>query len=493
MSVGKYRAFITPVSRFDGELVGFRMTALSLTPIIKENAVTILSLIISNIFAIVVAYFIAVRSAKKLVDPILAIKKGTEIIGAGNLSYKIKVNTNDEVEELATSFNNMADRLSKLVNEVGEEKNKISAERNKFSIVLEGVLDGIFTLDYERRITLFNKAAQEITGLSEEEVIGRKCDEVLLIFRNKSRMAASDFCPLTPFNKDQIVFSDKNLKLVTSRRELYITMTSAVIKESKIADLGCIVTFRDSSKERELEEMKLDFVSMAAHELRTPLTTIRGYVSLLEGKIKDKITEEEVKFLERVSIASSQLASLVENLLDVSKIEHNTLELDIKPENWVDILQAAVESFEELSRQKKIKLILNAPQTKLPAVAVDKFRISEVISNLIANAINYTDENGKIEVTAVEENGMVKTTVSDTGAGIPARSIPHLFTKFYRVSGVLEQGSKGTGLGLFISKSIVNMHKGDIWVESELGVGSKLFFTLPIYIKDESSPKSLAS
>ncbi len=481
-----YRALFTPVRDTNNNVIAIRSTFIRLKPIVSDNTSTIITLILANLVTILVAYITAVKSSKKLVGPVLTIKKGTEIIGAGNLRYKINLQTNDELEDLASSFNEMAGKLNDLLSEVEKEKNKISAERNKFSIVLEGVLDGIFTLNYERRITLFNKAASEITGLTSEEVIGKKCDEVLIIFRNKTRLPSSDFCPLIPSEKDQIIFADKNLKLVTNKKELYISMNSAVIKEGKIADLGCIVTFRDSSKERELEEMKLDFVSMAAHELRTPLTTIRGYMSILEPRIKGKITEEEVKFLERVSISANQLASLVENLLDVSKIEHNTLELEIKPEEWVTIVNETINNFSELSKQKNIPIRFNPPKPSLPKVAVDKFRISEVLSNLLANALNYTEPDGLIEITLREKDGMVETSVKDTGCGVPERSIPHLFTKFYRVSGVLEEGSKGTGLGLFISKSIVTMHKGEIWVESELGVGSTFTFSIPIYKGEKS-------
>ncbi|MBI4091379.1 PAS domain-containing protein, partial [candidate division WWE3 bacterium] len=455
------------------------MSALSLRPIFEDSKNTIISLVLANMFTLMVAYLIAGINSKKLVDPILTIKRGTEIIGAGNLHYTIDVATKDETEDLADSFNKMSAKLKELIDEVSDEKNKISAERNKFSIVFEGVLDGLFTLDFDRRITLFNKSAQEITGLTKEEVMGKKCDEVLVIFRNKFRLSASDFCPLTPTEEDRIIFEDKNLKLVTRRKELFVSMTSAVIKEGKSANLGCIVTFRDSSRERELEEMKLDFVSMAAHELRTPLTTIRGYLSVIVPRMKDRITDEELNYLDRVGISAGQLSILVENLLDVAKIEHNTLKLEIKSENWLNIVRSVVEDFTDSAKQKNVKLKLIEPEDELPDVDVDRFRISEVLANLVANAINFTEADGEVTLNIKARNGMVETYITDTGIGIPDRSIPYLFTKFYRVSGILEQGSKGTGLGLFICKSIVGMHHGEIWVESKLGLGSTFAFSIP--------------
>ena len=171
----------------------------------------------------------------------------------------------------------------------------------------------------------------------------------------------------------------------------------------------------------------------------------------------------------------------------MSKIEHSSLEIEPAEEDWVKLVKTAVLGFEEFAKQKNIDLKYIEPTKKLPSVFVDVFRIAEVISNLVANAITYSKGNGKVEVRTYEEKGMVVTSVKDNGIGIPEKSIPHLFTKFYRVSGVLEQGSKGTGLGLYISKSIVNMHKGDIWVESELGVGSTFYFTVPVFKQDKTS------
>jgi signal transduction histidine kinase len=182
--------------------------------------------------------------------------------------------------------------------------------------------------------------------------------------------------------------------------------------------------------------------------------------------------------------ARSTLAALVENLLDVSKIEHNTLVIEVKKEDWTSIVRSVVREFDQIALQKKIKLNFEEPSYTISPAAVDKFRIAEVLSNLTANAINYTEAGGSVTVSIVEKDGRIETSVKDTGVGIPERSITHLFTKFYRVSGSLEQGSKGTGLGLYISKSIVNKHKGEIWVESKEGVGSTFTFTVPVY-KDE--------
>ena len=486
----RYRVLYSMIGNFEGKDSFIIMIALPLETIIADNNRTIGILVFANLITVVIALSFAMKNSKDLIDPIYTIKKGTEIVGSGNLDYKINVSTDDEITDLANSFNDMTKRIKTLLDEVSDEKNIASTERNKFFTVFEGVLDGILTLDYDRRITLFNKAAEEITGLSSKDVLGKKCDEVLLFFKNKVRLPSSEFCTLKEADKDQTIFSDNNLKLVTSKKDLFVSLTSSVIKEGKLANLGCILTFQDTTRERELEEMKLDFVSMAAHELRTPLTSIRGYISLLEPKIKGIINENDMKFLERIDISASQLSTLIENLLDVSKIEHDSLEIEVKKEEWVEIVEASVEGFKDLAKEKEIKLSFKEPKSTIPPVAIDKFRISEVLSNLLANALNFTNEGGEVTVTIGIDNGFIKTIIKDTGCGIPERAIPHLFTKFYRVTGILEKGSKGTGLGLYISKSIVSMHGGKIWVESKLGVGSSFSFTVPIFSMAEATKSS---
>jgi signal transduction histidine kinase len=234
--------------------------------------------------------------------------------------------------------------------------------------------------------------------------------------------------------------------------------------------------------------MKLDFVSMAAHELRTPLTSIRGYLSVLQEEIGEKLDRDQRSFLDKAFISSSQLAALVENLLSVSRIERGALKVQAEPSEWNPIVKEIFNNFTNLAQEKNVTLSLKTEED-LPSVMVDKFRISEVVSNLIANALQYTKPSGTVEVTTKKDKEGVLTQVRDTGQGIPASAIPKLFTKFFRVSGVLEQGSKGTGLGLYISKAIIDMHQGKIWVESELGKGSTFSFIVPL-AKEGTEPKA---
>lgn len=368
-----------------------------------------------------------------------------------------------------------------LAEELGGKTAEVEAERNKLQVIISGIHDGVIALDNDTRIVLVNPAAETITKLAEKEILGKPVDEIVRFLDNNNKKISSlEFCPIAKPSEDQVIFAKEYIRIQTPKNKTYVSVISSTIKESSAANLGCILTFWDVSREKQLEEMKIDFVSMAVHELRTPLTTIRGYISLLETEVAKKLNSQENQDLQKVKIAAKQLGSLVENLLNVSRIERGVLKLEVEPADMADLVNNVVAEFQDLAKQKKLKLIYKKPGASLSKAAIDKFRISEVLANLLSNAISFTKE-GKVEVTIKQSGNEVITTVADTGPGIPSAAVPNLFTKFFRVSGVLEKGSKGTGLGLFIAKSIVELHQGKIWVDTKLGKGSAFSFSIPVY------------
>lgn len=226
--------------------------------------------------------------------------------------------------------------------------------------------------------------------------------------------------------------------------------------------------------------MKLDFISMASHELKTPLTSIIGYLSVFTQENQNKVPKEELELIKRSLISAQQLLTLIQNILNVNKIEDEKMSVTIEQTDYVKVLSKAIDDLKPQANQKNILLSLTLPQQPVPKVLADPVRIGEVLTNLLANAINYTNPGGKVEISLNLSPNEITTTVSDTGIGIPKEAIPHLFNKFFRVSNQTQQANKGTGLGLYISKSIVEKHHGKVWVESEPGKGSQFSFTLPI-------------
>lgn len=362
--------------------------------------------------------------------------------------------------------------------EVVKRTQELSAEKNKLSLILSGVVDAVIAVDRDRRIILFNKAAENLTGYTMPEVFGKSLETVIRIVENATDIAAEVYCPVRSDNYEGISYHNEGLKLISSNgKQTFVNLLAGQITEGTYVNLGCILTLHDVSEERQLDEMKLDFVSMAAHELRTPLTSIKGYMYILLRDYKDIFNQEQMTILSRIDIASQRLASLVENLLNVTRIEKGQITLNMELIDWVKNIDEVITEIIVQAQDKMIQLEFIKPNESI-YVKVDKFRINEVMMNLLANAINYTSPKGKITVWLEKVGEEVITHIKDTGEGIPKEAIPHLFTKFFRVSGVLEQGSKGTGLGLYIAKSIVEIHKGKIWVESKLGQGSTFSFSL---------------
>lgn len=374
---------------------------------------------------------------------------------------------------------------AQLIHQLELDKIILSAERNKLSVVLAGIIDGVIALDQDKSIVVFNQAAARITGWTSSEVLDQPIDQFFTLMKNEEdEISLSKLCPeKVSDEKDRVVFRSSDVLLKTKTGKLKpVSITSATIKESDFADVSYIFTFVDLSSERELERMKLDFVAMAAHELRTPLTSIMGYLSILREETSDQLTEEYLGFIDRAVDSGKRLSALMENLLSITRIEKGTMTTQPKPIRWAELIRNKIAEFQGRAEQRGLDLLIKKPAQldHLPLVKADPLRISEVLNNLLDNAIIYTQQ-GQVTVFCEYQpkKNRVVTHIEDTGPGIPEESIPHLFEKFYRIAGPLEEGSKGTGLGLYISKEIVEMHGGEIWVESEEDRGTTFSFSLP--------------
>lgn len=372
--------------------------------------------------------------------------------------------------KLAESARNAAQFVPAL-RQLETERDIAIAARDKTNEILSSVIDGIVALDFNKNVILLNKAARELTGYSETEIQGRPIDQMIKLFSEQEEILPKTYCRGS-FNKPVKVVGKEGKQ---TKVNLMTTQAEGTVQ----TNLSCILILHDLSKEEELEQMKLDFVSMASHELKTPLTNIIGYLSVFIEENRPKLTKEQAELLDRSLVSARQLQALVENLLSVNKIEREQMAVSVEQVDLNAVLDKAVE---DLQNQAKLKnIILNyTKDATLPKVMADPLRLAEVINNLVANAISYTGAGGRVSVYSNSAPNEIVTTVEDTGVGIPAEAIPHLFNKFFRVSNTLQKGSKGTGLGLYISKSIIQKLNGRIWVESEPGKGSKFHFSLPI-------------
>lgn len=339
--------------------------------------------------------------------------------------------------------------------------------------ILSGIDDAIILAGEDQKVLLVNASAETLIGLPKDKIVGQSLSSIIKFYSKEQDITPALWKPQS--------LEDIKMKFVgqTASKDILVN-----IKVSNFTQcLGCswMISLHDISVEKGTEEMKMGFVSVAAHELRTPITSIKGYLDVFMNDYKDKLNEDQKGLLAHMKDNTDRLGILVENLLNVSRVERGSLSLNSEGTDWTALVNSTVEDLHERATEKNIQLEFKKPETPIPSVKVDKVRMSEVIANLITNAINYTNPNGKIIVSVEQKEHEIVTSVTDTGIGIPADAISHLFTKFFRVTDGLTQqaSSQGNGLGLYISKSIVEMHKGKIWVESTVGKGSTFSFSIP--------------
>lgn len=404
--------------------------------------------------------------------PLKDLINSTDSLGRGNFNHRIDIRSGDEFEEVGKSFNEMADKIAQVFQTTEKERDIAVAERGKFNEVLSSIIDGIIALDFNKNVAFANKTAEQLTGFTISELQGQPVDKLIHLYTDQEEIQSKTYCQEN--FKRPVNLIGKNGK--QTKVNLMSTKANGTVQ----SNLSCILALHDLSREEELERMKLDFVSMASHELKTPLTSIIGYLSVFNEENKGKLPKEEMELVDRSLISAQQLLALVQNLLNVDKVERDQMSVSPEPVDYLPILSKAVDDLKNQSSQKNIVLNLNLPSQGIPKVMADPIRTSEVLTNLISNAINYTNPGGKIEVSAALSPNEVTTVVSDNGVGIPKEALSHLFSKFFRVSNSSQKMSKGTGLGLYITKSIIEKLNGKIWVESELGKGSKFYFTLPL-------------
>src|SRR5215469_9342776 len=344
--------------------------------------------------------------------------------------------------------------------------------------VMDATSEGILLIGRDRVVGYHNRRFLDLFGLEREQIDGQPLASLHDVidhvfdepdeFRRKIDEADEGPDEVTRFPVKQHYPEVRDL-------EVY----SASVTDREDRDLGRLHAFRDVTKEREAERIKDEFVSLVSHELRTPLTSIKGYVDLLIDGDAGEVTEEQREFLEIVKSNSDRLVMLVNDLLDVSRIEAGRINLRLQPVDLVGSINEVATSLRPLMEQKRQPLRLELPED-LPNVRADRDRVAEIVTNLLSNAHKYTLEGGSITVRAQVVGHEVQVEVSDTGVGMTPDERDKLFTKFFRAQNPATQDVSGTGLGLNIVKSLVDKQGGRIWVTSEPMKGSTFTFTIPI-------------
>lgn len=366
-------------------------------------------------------------------------------------------------------------------------------EQRKSEIILNAIDDGVVLLDEQKTIQLMNPAASRITGWNAAEAIGLDYHSVVRLVDDKD--AAYDEA-LNPFNRvftESASIHDNTATILTPTNEhISLSLNLSPLRDEKGKVTAAVAVFRDVSEQRQEERQRAEFISTASHEMRTPVAAIEGYLALALNEKVSRIDPKARNFLEKAHESTQHLGKLFQDLLTSAKAEDGRLVSHPTVVEMGSFLEQISESF-KFSAQKKGLLLdftigasqedANGPNGQVVVrplyyVHVDADRLREVITNLFDNAVKYTP-SGKISIGLTGNNEVVQMFVKDTGPGIPATDIPHLFQKFYRVDNSATRTIGGTGLGLFICRKIVELYQGRIWVESELDKGSTFYINLP--------------
>lgn len=422
---------------------------------------------VGSLFILISTYLISyfyTQGAKKMATILEKLEKDQFNSGIGVADH--------DLEHLTNTF-------SLITEQIQQREGNFNKQEKKMETLLQALSEAVIALDQGGKVLIFNKTSEKFTGFTAQMVVGKHIDEILHIYGGDEKIIISNY--LAKPDELATIHRERGLQIRSQDGKIFhiaVSVTSVVFTDEE--NHGFILTFYDETNQKALEEMKLDFVSMAAHELRTPLTVIRGYAELLNSELGDKLSPEHQEHLHRLEYNAANLGTLIDNLLNVSRIERGSYKIEPQSLDLVSLVKNAVTDLLDQANSKGQNLSFVESAEKIPMVMADSSRINQVIANLITNAITYTPVGESIKVSLTPKGSFVSVSVQDTGIGIPKEALSKLFTKFFRVSSVLEQGSKGTGLGLFISKSIIAMHGGEINVESEVGKGSTFSFTLPV-------------
>ncbi|MEH7096441.1 cell wall metabolism sensor histidine kinase WalK [Neobacillus vireti] len=426
---------------------------------------------INNIFATGTAIALSITAvlgillAQTITRPIADMKKQALAMAKGNFSRKVKVYGQDEIGTLAVTFNHLTKKLQ-------EAQAMTEGERRKLSSVLSYMTDGVIATDRKGRVILINDPAAEMLNVSRETVLSQPIVELL------------DLDDTNTF-EDLLEENESLILDYSTKAERYILRAnfSIIQKETGFVN-GLIAVLHDITDQEKIDAERREFVANVSHELRTPLTTMRSYLeALADGAWQDP--EIAPNFLEVTRTETERMIRLVNDLLQLSKMDSTDYKLTKEWVNFVDFYNNIIDRF-EMSKEQNVTFKRKLPkQAIFVEVDEDEDKMTQVLYNIISNALKYSPEGGQVTFSIKEKEDKIIVSVSDQGVGIPKENIGKIFDQFYRVDKARTRKLGGTGLGLAIAQEMVKAHGGSIWATSEEGKGTKISFSLPYERSEE--------
>ena len=446
--------FWQPITDSIGEVEGSVVVASQLPNVIQWNDSSWYVLFATIVLSLLLISYVTGKMATKYTKPIEVATNTAIELAKGNYRARAYENPTDETMSLSTSINILARNLQ-------EMENSREMQQDRLSTLIENIGSGVLLIDSKGYVTLMNKAYKHLFNVSSSDFLYRLYYEVIP-YKEVIGIIEEIFITETSLKK-QIVLS-----LQIERK--YFEVYGAPIIGNHDEWKGIVLVFHDITELKHLEQMRQDFVANVSHELRTPITSIKGFSeTLLDGNLKDEKVLRD--FLTIILNESDRLQALIQELLELSKIENQEFSLTLTKLDINSLLADTITMFTRKAEEKGVHLQLEDTKESI-IIDGDLHRLKQVFINLISNAINYTPTSGSVTVSVREDAKNVYVKVKDTGIGIENEEIPRIFERFYRVDRARSRNSGGTGLGLAIVKHLVEAHKGYIRVKSKVGKGT---------------------
>ncbi|ASK61796.1 cell wall metabolism sensor histidine kinase WalK [Virgibacillus phasianinus] len=454
------RKFVRSVSlkNNSGEVVGAIFLEASMASVYKQLENINQIFLQGSILAVTVSALIGILIARTITKPIKEMRRQAQTMAKGDFSQKVNVYSLDEIGNLAETFNDLNDRLR-------HSQATTEEERRKLSSVLSNMSDGVIATDHKGAVTLMNDAAAKLVEEDPDDIKGRFLLDVLQLSDK-----IVDISELQDTGSMIIDYSDED--------DIFLVRANFSIISNEYEEItGFITVISDVTEQEKAEQERREFVSNVSHELRTPLTTMRSYIeALTEGAWEDK--EIAPKFLGVTQNETERMIRMVNDLLQLSKMDHKEYGLHKERTDFISYLHQIIDRF-DMNVSEKIDLKRDLPGGQY-FVYLDKDKMTQVLDNIISNAIKYSPDGGSIRFKVEKQKYQLIISIKDDGPGIAYEKLDKIFERFYRADKARNRKVGGTGLGLAIAKELVEAHHGRIWAKSKEGKGTTILFTLPL-------------
>ena len=392
---------------------------------------------------------------------------------------KFQEKLEDKVKKRTKELEKTKDKLAKTLEETKEAKNLVENEKDKTLAIISNLVDPIIIMDKNDKVSLINPEAKEIFKFPKT-IIGKKINKKNnYSLNNFKKLSKKEFKVASPENIDSKKENEEEVEVEHEGDTLTYKVVTTKIYDNKKRYTGVMKVFSDLTREKRINRLKTEFVSIAAHQLRTPLSAIKWAIKMILDGDTGKINEDQEDLLKKGFESNERMIKLVNDMLNVSRIEEGRLEYSFEKENLQEVYKTIISNLDNKIKEKKINFKIEKPQ-KMPDIYMDKEKIRLVLQNLLENAIKYTPENGKVDFRIKKVNKKITIKVKDNGVGIPKKDQRKLFSKFFRAENVIKMQTDGTGLGLFIANNVIKKHGGKIEYKSEEGRGTEFTIHLPI-------------